>query len=246
MFVESLYSVAFGIPGEYSFCGIPVKVIDNDVSLCSKWIIGVLAGRYINTFIHEMGHNLAYRYAYGKFGKISINSASGGSCEISIEKWRLDKTTNLQNFFIIISGNLLQASFGLATSIATRNLHKSSFNYSNRISYALMIGVLKARNLFSVYQSLREPVNFLLDLRSGVRSQSDFMKMYRDFGCVGVVVSSALILGIGSLAIPMILDFPKKKKEPPTIIEKVNDFFTFFLARLQPSRTASWLQYETI
>lgn len=222
MLFDVIASVALGIPGSYSFYGIPVNFIDKGTSSIDKLAIGVLGGNYINTFVHELGHSLAYKYICGSFGKISINSNAGGLC--TIKRWRLIGTTNLQDSFVSLAGPLLQISFGLLTSLMVHKIHKRTSKYRGSFSYRILITTLKIQNVYTVIYPMFSPLDLFLkvyNISNHMSDNSDFMQIYQSSGPVGASLASALILSIGFLAFKVIFLQPEIKKEAPTFVERI-------------------------
>jgi len=226
MLFDVIASVALGVPGSYSFYGIPVNFIDNGASPISKLAYGVIGGNYINAFVHELGHSLAFKHVCGVFGEIFINSDSGGYC--TIRRWHLIGATNFENSFVSLSGPLLQISFGLLTSWMTHKIYTWSFKYKdkNRVFYWLFITTLKVQNIFTVLHPMFAPHTLFLKLLKSSKhmsDDSDFMKIYRSSGALGASLSSALILSIGFLAFKIIFLQPgvTEKPLPLTFYERI-------------------------
>ncbi len=216
MFFDVIASVALGIPGKYSFCGIPVNFIDNGTSTIKKLAIGVIRGDYIDTFVHELGHSLADRYFCGVFGKIFVNSDTSGSC--TIQNLHFMKASDLQKSFIYLSGPLLEISFGLLTSLIVQKIYRRTFKHRKNPFYLMVIIILKAKNVFTVIGPMLSP----LDLFYKTKNNSDFMNIYRYGGFLGATLSSTLMLSIGLLALKIMYNTPVVKENPPTLMERID------------------------
>lgn len=220
MLFDVIASVALGIPGKYSFFGIPVTFIDNGTSPISKLAFGVIGGNYINTFVHELGHSLGYKRICGSFGKIVINSNAAGSC--TIKRWRLIGTTNLQDSFVSLAGPLLEVSFGLMTSLIVHKIHKRTFKYRDSLCYRLFICIFKIQNIYTVINPMFSPMDLFLKLQNisnHMSDNSDFMQIYHSSGALGAAFSSALILSIGFLALKIIYTIPVVMEKTPSMTE---------------------------
>jgi hypothetical protein len=69
--ISLIPAAIFAIEGNYKFLDIPVKIVNSNVNIITRFAIATL-GIYANLFIHEVGHALVTRKYYGKPGRIVL------------------------------------------------------------------------------------------------------------------------------------------------------------------------------
>jgi len=214
MALQSIPSLAFGYPMNFELCGMFVQFIDERNSIVKKLALGVFGGHYLNILVHEIGHSLAFRSIYGRFGQIELYADGAAFCYMNT-RWSDIKPTSLQKVIIAASGPLANSIFSVIRAIALRKCFRwvqiKNSQSQNRF-YSVILTVLKVQNVLCAIYPLIELCILIKSRHESMYTMSrgsDFMQIYAHGG-ITAVVGSALILGtISALAIKIMRDEPK-------------------------------------
>lgn len=240
MILDLIPSLAFGIPGNYYFHGMRVDFVDSGTSVITNLALGIFSGHYLDTFLHELGHNLAFRYVCGRYGKISIHSNGEAFCIFSPSFWDKEPSDPL-NTLISLAGPLAGSAFGVLRAVAIRQclywVHKRKNGAPLNRVQSIIFTILKIQNYMSVIFPVAELGILLWKYDTPphlIVRGSDFMQIYHYSGVTGVILSTVLITSISALAIKIM------RSDIPVEQPLRSKVYTSIMAAIDRARQATY------
>lgn len=184
-----------------------VDFVDSGTYVITNLALGIFSGHYFDAFLHELGHNLAFKYVCGRYGRISIHSNGEAFCIFSPSFWDKEPSDPL-NTLISLAGPLAGSTFGVLRAVAIRQciywVHKHRNGAPLNRMQSILFTILKIQNYMSVIFPVAE-LGVLLwkcDTPSHLMATgSDFMQIYHFGGVTSVILSTVLLTSISTLAI---------------------------------------------
>lgn len=201
--------ITLGIPGRYTFWGVPVQVIDHGTPLILKIALTIL-GQYTHVFQHEMGHALAHRAFTGRTARVFLFADGDG--HVMFDRWRnvYPQLSNLQKIMRSFAGPFSTSSYCVLSMFCVSRfelwLHKYQKGKIGVFQNALFT-ILKVQAIVGVLGTWLQTASLFMDYSMN----TDFQDIYLHGGMSASIISAGVVTVFGVASILMARRMSPKK-----------------------------------